>query len=323
MSPCAPCSPRNVRRRSSGLRSKQWSTAAPPTRRELWETCVGLEPSTHGSGGVRWHRVGVPQPVVVAEELGRVAAPSPLLATIAELVPVLVEADGGEPWLEQVASGALSGTAAYDTDRVLCGSEVDVIAVVRDDHVALVPTADAKLHPIRALDATRTLDRLDASRSTEVTGCLSRQTLRNVRSSRSRPRSRSSSWVRARRSSPPTWTTPKERQQFGVPIGSFQAVKHKLVNMFVAIERARGACIFATATIAEDDDRRTLAVAAAKAAAGDCQRLVVQDGIQLLGGIGYTWEHDQQLFVKRAKTSDALLGNAAWHRQQIAEALGL
>jgi alkylation response protein AidB-like acyl-CoA dehydrogenase len=115
----------------------------------------------------------------------------------------------------------------------------------------------------------------------------------------------------------------KERRQFGVPIGSFQAVKHKLANMFVVIERARGVCVFAAATIAEDDDRRSTAVAAAKAAAGDCERLVAADGIQLLGGIGYTWEHDQHLFVKRAKTSGALFGTAAWHRQRIADALDI
>jgi alkylation response protein AidB-like acyl-CoA dehydrogenase len=115
----------------------------------------------------------------------------------------------------------------------------------------------------------------------------------------------------------------KERQQFGVAIGSFQAVKHKLANMFVAIQRARALCMFAAATINEDDERRSTATSAAKAAAGDCQKLVASDGIQLLGGIGYTWEHDQHLFVKRAKVSDALFGNASYHRQQIADALGL
>ncbi len=292
--------------------------------RKLWETCVGLDwqaltvPEACGGIGL-----GFPELVVVAEELGRVAAPGPLLTTIAGLVPLLVEADGGEPWLEQVASGALSGTAAYDTDRVLCGSEVDVIAVVRDDHVALVPAADAKLQPIRALDATRTLDRLDAS---ALDGC-ERLPLTTDGAQRALQQLTTAISFELVGTCETIFTTnldyAKERQQFGVPIGSFQAVKHKLVNMFVAIERARGACIFAAATIAEDDGRRTLAVAAAKAAAGDCQRLVVQDGIQLLGGIGYTWEHDQQLFVKRAKTSDALFGNAAWHRQRIAEALGL
>src|SRR5947208_2983989 len=69
----------------------------------------------------------------------------------------------------------------------------------------------------------------------------------------------------------------KVREQFGVPIGSFQAVKHKLANMFVALERARAVCYFAALTIAEDDDRRTLGTSMAKAAVGECQQLVVQD----------------------------------------------
>lgn len=115
----------------------------------------------------------------------------------------------------------------------------------------------------------------------------------------------------------------KERYQFGVPIGSFQAVKHKLANMFVAIERARAVALFAAATIEEGDDRRPMATAMAKAAAGECQALVAQDGIQLLGGIGYTWEHDQQLFVKRAKAADLLFGNASDHRARVAALLGL
>ena len=114
--------------------------------------------------------------------------------------------------------------------------------------------------------------------------------------------------------------------QFDVPYGHTLISKYAMAtrrHMFVAIERARGVCVFAAATIAEDDDRRSQAVAAAKAAAGDCERLVAADGIQLLGGIGYTWEHDQQLFVKRAKTSGALFGDAASHRQRIADALGI
>jgi alkylation response protein AidB-like acyl-CoA dehydrogenase len=115
----------------------------------------------------------------------------------------------------------------------------------------------------------------------------------------------------------------KERYQFGVPIGSFQAVKHKLANMFVAIERARAVGIYAIATIEDSSDRRPLAAAMAKAAAGECQKLVAQDGIQLLGGIGYTWEHDQQLFVKRAKAGDAVFGSAVAHRARVADLLGV
>ena len=115
----------------------------------------------------------------------------------------------------------------------------------------------------------------------------------------------------------------KHRQQFGVPVGSFQAVKHKMADMFVALERARAVAYFAAMTIAEDDDRRTLATAMAKAAAGECQRLVVQDGLQLHGGIGYTWEYDLHLYLKRAKSSDALFGTAAHHRARVAQLIGL
>lgn len=110
-----------------------------------------------------------------------------------------------------------------------------------------------------------------------------------------------------------------ERVQFDRPIGSFQAVKHKLADGLVALERARATTYFAAACIAEDDARRNLATSVAKAAAGDCQRYVTREGIQLLGGIGYTWEHDMHLYVRRAKTGDSLLGTAAQHRERIAE----
>lgn len=113
----------------------------------------------------------------------------------------------------------------------------------------------------------------------------------------------------------------KDRHQFGVPIGSFQAVKHKMANCFVAIERARALAYFAVAAIAEDDPRRTLASAMAKAAADDCQRLVCQDAIQTFGGIAFTWEHDAHLYVKRAKTTGALFGGAPQHRSGVARSL--
>lgn len=115
----------------------------------------------------------------------------------------------------------------------------------------------------------------------------------------------------------------KERHQFGVPIGSFQATKHKFADMYVALERARGIAYFAAATLAEDDERRALAASMAKAAAGDCQRLLAREGIQVLGGIGYTWEHDMHLCVRRVKSGDALLGTAADHRARVADLVGV
>jgi alkylation response protein AidB-like acyl-CoA dehydrogenase len=113
------------------------------------------------------------------------------------------------------------------------------------------------------------------------------------------------------------------REQFGVKIGSFQAMKHKLANMYVAVESARATVRYAAAAIAEGDPRRTLAASMAKASAGDCERLVGVEGIQCLGGIGYTWEHDMHLYVKRIRTAAALLGTAAQHRVKVGELIGL
>ncbi len=113
----------------------------------------------------------------------------------------------------------------------------------------------------------------------------------------------------------------KQREQFGVPIGSFQAIKHKFADMAVAIERARATGYFAALTIADDDDRRTIATSMAKAAAGDAQAMVSKEGIQIHGGIGYTWEHDIHLYVRRAKANAALFGTSADHRARVADLL--
>jgi alkylation response protein AidB-like acyl-CoA dehydrogenase len=115
----------------------------------------------------------------------------------------------------------------------------------------------------------------------------------------------------------------KHRQQFGVAIGSFQAVKHKMTNMYLALERARSLCYFAVAAIDEDTSDRATATSMAKAASDDCQRLVCRDAIQSFGGIGFTWEHDAHLFVKRAETTGALFGGAAEHSVTVASALGV
>ncbi len=111
----------------------------------------------------------------------------------------------------------------------------------------------------------------------------------------------------------------RSRQQFGVAIGSFQAVQHKAADMHVAIERARALSYFAALTIAADDPRRRLAAAMAKASAGECQTLVFRHGLQLHGAMGFTWENDLQFALKRAKAGELMLGGAAEHRARIAE----
>jgi alkylation response protein AidB-like acyl-CoA dehydrogenase len=115
----------------------------------------------------------------------------------------------------------------------------------------------------------------------------------------------------------------KLREQYGRPIGSFQALKHRMADMYLAVERASSLCWFAALTIAEEDPRRADAASMAKAAAGECQRLVVREGLQLHGGIGMTWENDLHFWLKRALAGDALYGNAVHHRGRLARSLGL
>lgn len=113
------------------------------------------------------------------------------------------------------------------------------------------------------------------------------------------------------------------RRQFDQPIGAFQAIQHKCADMYVQVEKARATACFAMMAVAEDDPRRTLAASMAKAAASDCQQLVGKEAIQIHGGMGYTWESDVHLFVKRAKTLEALFGTGGQHRQRIADLLEL
>ena len=115
----------------------------------------------------------------------------------------------------------------------------------------------------------------------------------------------------------------KDRKQFGVPVGSFQAIKHKMSNMYITIERARSLCYLAVAAIDEDTPTRATAVSMAKAASDDCQRMVCGDSLQSFGGIGYTWEHDGHLLLKRAEVSGALFGGSARHSLAVAGGLGV
>ncbi len=115
----------------------------------------------------------------------------------------------------------------------------------------------------------------------------------------------------------------KDRHQFGVPIGSFEAVKHRLADAYIALERARALCYYATAAIAEDDPRQAVASSMAKAAADDCQRTVCFDAIQTFGGIGFTWESDVHLYVKRVASAGVLFGGAGDHRLAVARSMGV
>ena len=107
--------------------------------------------------------------------------------------------------------------------------------------------------------------------------------------------------------------------QFGKPIGSFQAIQHKLVNMALAYEEAAAAVAYASMCIDADDPDRHRAVHVAKATAGLAARKTAWDGLQTHGGIGFTWEHDLHFRLRRAYADDALCGTHEWHLDRLAD----
>jgi alkylation response protein AidB-like acyl-CoA dehydrogenase len=111
----------------------------------------------------------------------------------------------------------------------------------------------------------------------------------------------------------------KTRQQFGKSIGVYQAVQHQCADMFNYAEGARSAVYYAAWAVSENDASAKLAVSVAKAHCSDAAREVGNRGVQLHGGIGFTWEHNLQLFYKRAKSSEIMFGDATYHREAIAQ----
>ncbi|MBI1728027.1 MAG: acyl-CoA/acyl-ACP dehydrogenase [Candidatus Rokubacteria bacterium] len=115
----------------------------------------------------------------------------------------------------------------------------------------------------------------------------------------------------------------KIRQAFGRPIGSYQGVKHKAADMLVDVENSKSITYYAAWAMDEGVPEGQLAVSMAKAYVSDAYRRVSGAGIQLHGGIGFTWEHDLHLYFKRAKGSEFTFGDATWHRERVAQLVNL
>ena len=315
--PCATRWPSSARRRWSADIAENGVDPAP-----LWKTYVDAG----------WTELTDPENAVelaiVLEELGRATDPTPFLATLTQFAPLV--GDRFDP--QQAGAAVYSGVTAYrdadgwvlnGTDRyVLDGDRAEKLAVVTEAGVFLVD-ADAGRRPGASTSSTRccTSPRCPSPVCTSPTptGCpVDTERARHVALI-----GMAITMVGAcQRILDLVLEHAKSRQQFGVPIGTFQAVQHKAVDMHVAIERARALSYFAALTIAADDPRRRLAAAMAKASAGECQALVFRHGLQLFGAMGFTWENDLQFALKRAKAGELMLGGAAEHRALIAEEYG-
>jgi alkylation response protein AidB-like acyl-CoA dehydrogenase len=273
------------------------------------------------------------------EEAGAALAPGRFFPTSALFAPLLRAIE--HPLLEDVVAGDVTGTVAIaGRDGVWAPSAEPVKSYVpegdRVDHVAVVHAGDAgpsvmvlsrpQVRPLPTVDTSRRLCELDldaidvGAATVDGPHPLSPAAVAAVME-------RAAVAVAAELLGASRWmfeatlAYAKQREQFDRPIGSFQAIKHKLANMALTHERASSALYYAAMAIDANDPDRHRAAHVAKAAAGEAARLSARDGIQIHGGIGYTWDHDLHLFIRRAYASEYLLGDTAWHHDQLAALL--
>jgi alkylation response protein AidB-like acyl-CoA dehydrogenase len=302
---------------------------------------VGLDEASGGQGG------GLLELALTAEELARVAAPSSVWTATMLAIPALAGRDetvraalGGEalaflvpadqlpdnaPSLEVDDQGAVTG----DIPRVLGGAEAVHLVVLTgsadDRHLRLVRTSDSGVTatPRGLLDRSRTLAdiRLDSVPSEVLDVDVSR--FLGDMTARVGVLVAADSLGATERMLDLSVEYSKQRKQFGVPIGSFQAVKHAAAAILVGVEAARSVTYFAAASAEAREPDAFLHAAAAKAQVTAEGNRAADSALTIHGAIGYTWEHDLHLFYKRARLDEALFGTPTEWNARLADALAL
>ena len=264
----------------------------------------------HGGSGL-----GMVELAVIAEELGFSVAPVPFLGTA--LAATVLEAAGSasqkNAWLGKLASGELTGavaTLSNGRDAIVPGATAGALVLTDALHA---PGTNAT--PVAAIDPTRAHGRVAALDGEALEGDL-RTGL-----------DRAAIVVAAelvgvcQRALDMTVAYVKDRRQFDVPVGSFQAVQHGAAQMLRDTEGARAAVYYAAWAADAQPESLPGAAAMAKASASEAGRAVTAAAIQLHGGIGFTWEADVHWLFKRAQLDSAQLGGASVHRARIVELL--
>lgn len=317
---------------------------------------VGLAiPEEFGGQGFTFVELGV-----IAEELGRALVPSPYFASAVLASSALLGSGDDEAqrrYLPGIASGAtiaslavteesgrweagaiqararhesggwvLDGAKTYVLDG--CSADVLLVAAHTDSGLSLfvVDSLDSVARrALSALDPTRKQARIEFSatpaslvgreggaeavlRSTLALGCaaLAAEQVGG-----------------AQRCLEMAVAYAKARRQFGKPIGSFQAIRHKCADVFLDIECARGAAYYAVRAAAQRSSELQAVASLAKACSSEAYARAAAANIQIHGGIGFTWEHPAHLYFKRAQSSGHLLGDASFHRRRLADEIGI
>jgi alkylation response protein AidB-like acyl-CoA dehydrogenase len=266
--------------------------------------------------------LGTVELVILLEELGYACAPAPLISNA--VAGLAIEAAGSDEqrqrWLPGIASGEARGAAELtaDPEPVVGAAAGSAVLVLGDgDGAKLVETDGATLERLDLIDTTRAYFRVRAEGGDplpgDVSGAVDRAAV-----------GLAAELVGvAQRALEMAVAYAKEREQFGRPIGSYQAVSHRLADMLWDVEEARSLTYYAAWVADAEPGSLPLAASMAKARASDSASTVTHQAIQTLGGIGFTWEHDVHFLLKRARAGAQMLGGARVHRERVAELVGL
>jgi alkylation response protein AidB-like acyl-CoA dehydrogenase len=316
--------------RSTFARVREMIESHPPastTDTALWrELCElgwpGIAISEeHGGQGL-----GAIELSILCEELGRSLAPVPFLASAmaACVIEQAGSAEQRERWLPGLASGetigALAGANDGTAELVVSGAEAGVIVLIEDDGSGRIVTpGEAEVSPIDAIDPTRSAARVESNPTHPDAG----EPIEHGCPGLGRALVAVSAELVGvcERALEMTVEYVKDRKQFGVPVGAYEAVSHRCAQMLLETEKARSATAQAAWSADANPEGLAEAAAMAKAAASDAGREVTQGAIQMHGGIGFTWEADVHWLYKRAQIDSVLLGGASRHRARLAEIL--
>ena len=267
--------------------------------------------------------LGMVELAVLLEQSGYACAPSPLLGSAG--AALMVSAAGSDEqraeWLPKLASGEATGSFggfAEGESTLFCDlPTADVVVTFDGEGALLAPASEVDFEPIEAIDATRSYalvsdaagerlpgdvdagrDRLAVAIAAELTGVAQRALEMAVEYAR-------------------------EREQFGRPIGAYQGVSHRCAAMLLATEESRSLTYYAAWTADAEPESLPMAAAMAAARAGDAGWQVPASALQVFGGIGFTWEHDLQFWLKRGRVAGRMLGTPRDHRERVADLSGL
>jgi len=239
---------------------------------------------------------------VVIEELGKALVPTPLLGTtLAELALLAADQADAEA-IERLAQGTSIGTVVFDPGYVVNGDVADV--VVAADGTRLTRWTTFTAHRVDTMDLTRRLARVEVKDSADIgadPGLAGRAAILLA----------AEQIGAATKCLDLTVEYTKDRVQFGRPIGSFQALKHRMADLYVAVQSARAVVNDAIAEPSQTS------AALARVAASEAFSKVAAEAVQMHGGIAITWEHDIQLYFKRAHGSAQLLGPPREHLRRL------